>query len=89
MYFSAQQYCSLAIGAVLLYTAPTFVVLMSAALWKEPITKKKLAALALAFLGCAAVSGIFSGGLTAAAGGIAAAVFFGWLAGLICKPKDK
>jgi len=33
--------------------------------------------------------GIFSGGLTAAAGGIAAAVFFGWLAGLICKPKDK
>ena len=33
--------------------------------------------------------GIFTGGLTAAAGGIAAAVFFGWLAGLICKPKDK
>ena len=33
--------------------------------------------------------GILTGGLTATAGGIAAAVVFGWLAGLICKPKDK
>lgn len=33
--------------------------------------------------------GIFTGGLTAAAGGITAAVVFGWLAGLIFKQKDK
>lgn len=33
--------------------------------------------------------GIFTGSLTATAGGIAAAVIFGWLAGLIFKPKDK
>ena len=33
--------------------------------------------------------GIFTGGLGAAAGGIAAAISFGWIAGLICKPKDK
>ena len=33
--------------------------------------------------------GIFSGGLSATAGGIGAAVLFGWLAGLIFKPKDK
>ena len=33
--------------------------------------------------------GIFTGGLTATAGGIAAAIVFGWLAGLVCKPKDK
>ncbi|MBE6984335.1 MAG: stage V sporulation protein AE [Ruminococcaceae bacterium] len=33
--------------------------------------------------------GIFTGGLTAAAGGITAAVVFGWLAGLLFKPKDK
>ncbi len=33
--------------------------------------------------------GIFTGGLTATAGGIAAAVVFGWFAGLLCKPKDK
>ena len=33
--------------------------------------------------------GIFTGGLTATAGGIGAAIIFGWLAGLIFKPKDK
>ena len=35
------------------------------------------------------ILGIFTGGLTAAAGGIAAAVVFGWLAGLIFRQKDK
>lgn len=33
--------------------------------------------------------GILTGGLTAAAGGIAAAIVFGFLAGLISKPGDK
>lgn len=33
--------------------------------------------------------GVFTGGVTAAAGGIAAAVFFGYLAALIFKPKMK
>lgn len=33
--------------------------------------------------------GIFTGGLTAAAGGVAAAVVFGWAAGMIFKQKDK
>ncbi len=33
--------------------------------------------------------GIFSGGLTATAGGIAAAIFFGFLMALIFKPKDR
>lgn len=33
--------------------------------------------------------GIFTGGLTAAAGGICAAVVFGLLASLIFRPKDK
>ena len=35
------------------------------------------------------LSGVLTGGLKAAAGGIAAAVFFGFLAALLCKPKDK
>ena len=30
-----------------------------------------------------------TGGFEAAAGGIAAAILFGFLAGLFCKPKDK
>ncbi|BDF70407.1 stage V sporulation protein AE [Oscillospiraceae bacterium] len=33
--------------------------------------------------------GAFTGGITAAAGGIAAAIFFGYLAALIFKPKAK
>ena len=33
--------------------------------------------------------GIFTGGLSATAGGITAAVIFGWLAGLIFRQKDK
>jgi stage V sporulation protein AE len=33
--------------------------------------------------------GIFTGGLTAAAGGIASAIFFGFLIALVCKPKSK
>ena len=33
--------------------------------------------------------GILTGGLKAAAGCITAAVFFGFLAGILCKPKDK
>ena len=33
--------------------------------------------------------GILSGGLTACAGGITAAVFFGLIASILCKPKDK
>ena len=34
------------------------------------------------------VVGIFTGGFTAAAGGVAAAVFFGWLVSVIFKPND-
>lgn len=33
--------------------------------------------------------GIFTGGATAAAGGIAASIFFGFLVALIFKPKEK
>ena len=33
--------------------------------------------------------GVFTGGVTGAAGGIAAAIVFGCLFALICKPADK
>ena len=35
------------------------------------------------------ILGALTGGVTAAAGGIAAAIFFGWLVALIFKPKPK
>ena len=35
------------------------------------------------------IIGAFTGGFTSAAGGICAAVFFGLIIALLCKPKDK
>ena len=69
-YFNCQKLCSLAVASILLYTAPSFVVLLSALLWKEPVTKKKLLALLLTLVGCALVCGLFSGGLTVTLTGV-------------------
>ena len=63
-YFSCQQHCSLAISAILLYTSPVFVMIMSAIIWKDKITKQKLFALVITFAGCVCVSGIFSGNIS-------------------------
>ena len=69
-YFSCQKLCSLAVASILLYTAPSFVVLLSAVLWKEPVTRKKLLALFLTLIGCACVCGVFSGGLSVTLPGV-------------------
>lgn len=69
-YFSCQKLCSLAVASILLYTAPAIVVALSALLWKEPVTKRKIAALILTLAGCSLVCGLFSGGLTVTAAGI-------------------
>ena len=63
-YFSCQMMCSLAVAAILLYLAPSFVVIGSAILWKAPLTRRKIIALVLALIGCALVSGIVGGDLT-------------------------
>lgn len=60
-YFSTIGMTTLATASILLYTAPCFVMLMSAVFFKEKITLQKLAALVLAFWGCILVSG-FAGG---------------------------
>lgn len=73
-YFDCQMECSLAVAGILLYLAPSMVVLMSAVLWREPITRRKLAALSLALLGCALVSGVVGGELTASWHGLACGV---------------
>lgn len=70
-YFSCQEICSLAVASILLYTAPAIVVVLSALLWREPVTRKKLLALGLTLVGCALVCGVFSGALTVTGGGIA------------------
>lgn len=69
-YFTCQKLCSLAVASILLYTAPAFVVVLSAILWKEPVTKKKLLALLLTLVGCACVCGVFAGGLSVTLAGV-------------------
>ena len=63
LYFSCQQHCSLAVSAILLYTSPVFVMIMSALIWKDKITKQKLFALIITFAGCVFVSGVASGNI--------------------------
>lgn len=60
-YFRAMTLMSLSAAAVLLYTAPYFVMLMSAVLFGEKITGRKIAAMLLAFAGCCLVSGLSGG----------------------------
>ena len=63
-YFSCQQICSLAVASILLYTAPSFVVVLSALLWREPIYPRKISALLLTLVGCSMVCGLFAGKIT-------------------------
>lgn len=77
-YFNSQQRNSLAVAAILLYTAPTFVVVLSAILWRDKITKRKLAALAIAFLGCTFVSGVWGGSLSVTPLGLALGIGSGF-----------
>ena len=58
-YFRCQELCSLAVSAILLYTAPAMVVVMSTAVFHEKITKKKVLALVLA-LGAAFFYALYS-----------------------------
>lgn len=58
-YFSCMKLTSLSTAAIMLYTAPAFVMVMSFFLFKESITLKKGIALLMAFTGCVLVSGGF------------------------------
>lgn len=69
-YFRTIIETSLPVAAVLLYTAPVIVVLMSAVLFREKITPVKLAALVMVFAGCVLVAGIAGSAQTMTAAGL-------------------
>lgn len=62
-YFQTIQRASLSTAAILLYTSPVFVLLLSVPLFGEKLTRKKLICLVLAITGCALASGVASGGM--------------------------
>lgn len=57
-YFKTISMTSMSVAAILLYTAPSIVMLFSYFLFKEQITRIKIVALILAFVGCIFVTGI-------------------------------
>ena len=69
-YFNCIQSSSLAVAALLLYTAPAFVMLMSLLFFGERFTAKKGLALVCTFIGCGFVTGAFDGGLNLTLSGL-------------------
>lgn len=65
-YFSAISIMSLSTAAILLYTSPVWIMLMSMLFFREKLNRRKLLALTLAFAGCVLVSGVSGEGLTLA-----------------------
>ncbi len=57
-FFSAIKETSLSVATILLYTGPAFVTVFSRIFFKELLTKRKVIALLMTFLGCAFVIGL-------------------------------
>lgn len=69
-YFQAMTLMSLSAAAIMLYTAPSMVMVMSLFLFREKLTVGKVISAVLAFLGCAFVSGLGGGEITLTTAGI-------------------
>ena len=63
-YFTAITMMPLSTAAILLYTSPIWIMLMSVLFFREKLTGRKLLALVLAFAGCVLVSGVSGEGMT-------------------------
>ena len=59
-YFSSMSMISLSLAAVLQYVAPFVVILLSVPILQERLTKKKILAVTLAFIGCVLCTGILT-----------------------------
>lgn len=80
-YFYTMIASQASIAVVLLYTSPVWIMLMSAVLFKEKITARKLTALIITISGCVCVTGLLEGRvvitLPVLLTGIASGVFYG------------
>lgn len=69
-YFNTIIYTSLSVAAIMLYTAPVFVMLISAVVFKDRINSRKIVALVLAFAGCGVVTGAITGSMSISVKGL-------------------
>ncbi|MBR5135179.1 MAG: EamA family transporter [Clostridia bacterium] len=67
-YFQAIRLLSPSVAAVLLYTAPVFVMVLSVLLFKEQVTLRKCFSLVVTLFGCLCVTGAFGSGTFTAIG---------------------
>lgn len=77
-YFLSTELNTLAVASVLLYTAPCFVMFISAVVFREKLTPLKVAAAIAAFIGCAMTSGLFGGGERVSTMGLLAGIGSGF-----------
>lgn len=77
-YYQSIAYGSLSAACTLMYSAPTFVMVISLFAFGERFTRRKLLALLCAVAGCTLVSGLLEGDSTLSAAG----VVYGLLAGI-------
>lgn len=77
-YFKAITMTSLSVAAVLLYTAPAIVMVLSAFLFREKITIVKMISLAAIFAGCVFVTGLAGGAKSLNVAGILAGLGAGF-----------
>ncbi len=59
-YFVTLSRSSVAMAALLLYTSPVFIMALSALLFHDALTRRKLLSLAITVAGCACITGVFS-----------------------------
>lgn len=69
-YFSAIKVGSLSMAAILMYTAPAIVMILSFLLFREKLTAIKIVSLVITFVGCGLVTGAFEPGQTVQGEGI-------------------
>lgn len=69
-YFSAIKEMSLSVAAILLYTSPVFVMLLSAVFFKERVTAQKIIAMTVSIFGLCLVTGLFEGQASVSLSGI-------------------
>lgn len=69
-YFKAIMMTSLSVAAVLLYTAPAIVMILSFFLFREKFTKRKWISLVMTFVGCVLVTGVIQDSASLSAGGL-------------------
>ncbi len=81
-YFITIDLLNLSLAAILLYSGPFFVVILSALFFKESLTKFKILILIMASIGCAFTVGVFNGVGTVSALGVVTGLISGLAYGL-------